>query len=63
MPDAPKCKHCGTELSGHEDPQETVRRAERGDLKGWCPEHDWQELDIREQQILAEVALKRIPPV
>jgi hypothetical protein len=59
----PTCKECGTLLSGLEDPRETILRADRGELKGFCPYHDWQDLSLREQHALAEIARRKLEPL
>ena len=59
----PTCKKCTertTVLAGLEDHEETVRRADRGELKGFCPYHDWQEISLAEQQALAAVARRKL---
>jgi len=52
----PTCKVCGAELIGLEDPAETIWRADRGELKGYCRIHHWQLLPLHEQQELAAMA-------
>ena len=56
----PTCKICGRDLRGLEDPNETIRRADNGELKGCCPVHDWQDIPLADQQALAEVARKKL---
>ena len=51
---------CGSQLRGLEDHEETIRRADRGELKGYCPYHTEQNISLAEQQILAEIARKKL---
>jgi hypothetical protein len=52
----PTCKVCGAELMGFDDPAETIWRADRGELRGYCRSHYWQLLPLQEQQALADIA-------
>jgi hypothetical protein len=51
---------CGSPLRGLDDHEVTIRRAELGELKGFCPRHDWQNITLGEQHTLADIARKKL---